>query len=149
MKLIDKSDERLYSLSSDVEIPFGLKTKTLIRRMFKTMKTQFGIGLAAPQVGVNVNLFVMYMDGQPVACVNPTIISASDEISEMYEGCLSFPEVRILIKRPSDVNVRFFNANGRLVIKNLSGIEARCFQHELDHLSGITMMRRHELNKDL
>ena len=145
MKLVEKTDETLYEHSLEVDDPKAFSTKRLVDRMIKTMQKEFGIGLAAPQVGINLRVFVMYMDKKPIGCINPKILETSYEIEDEYEGCLSFPELRIKVPRPKSVFVEFYSPKGVLTERKLDGIEARCFQHEYDHLDGITMMRRHEM----
>ena len=107
--------------------------------MFITMYNRNGVGLAANQVGVAKRIFVMdtSMSGQTRhTFINPEIIESS-EIQRWREGCLSFPEVFSYVKRPNKIKVRSLDIDGKLVELELQGIEAVCFQHELDHLNGI------------
>ena len=113
--------------------------KILIQNMFITMYNRNGVGLAADQVGVAKRIFVMdtSMSGQKRhTFINPEIIESS-EIQRWREGCLSFPEVFSYVKRPNKIKVRSLDIDGKLVELELQGIEAVCFQHELDHLNGI------------
>lgn len=113
----------------------------LIRNMFETLANGNGIGLAANQIGLPVSLFVMDLSGMenhkdetPVAVINPHILSSSDESVTMEEGCLSIPGIREDVARPDLIMVRFTDANFQLVDTEISGVSARVFQHEYDHL---------------
>lgn len=112
--------------------------------MLEFMRSKQGIGLAAPQIGVSRRLFVMDVAGQIRACFNPEILDVSPEQIEMAEGCLSFAGKSCIIKRPSDISVRYQNHRGDWYTERMDGLIARCFQHELDHLDGILMQDRHK-----
>jgi peptide deformylase len=114
----------------------------LVHHLLELMRREHGIGLAANQAGIDQRLFVMLIDNELYSCFNPEIISSSDNHSDLIEGCLSFPGERLSISRPSEIQVRYFNAHGRMTETNMTGLIARCFQHELDHLNGITMYER-------
>lgn len=107
--------------------------------MLDTMRRNKGIGLAAPQVGLSKRLFVMEIGSDQRICFNPEITEISKETSDYEEGCLSFPGESCIIKRPSSITVRYQNYRGDWYTERLSGLMARCFQHELDHLDGIVM----------
>ena len=114
----------------------------LVTEMFITMKQSGGIGLAAPQVGVNKRLFIMTVEGEDFICINPSIVKASKETDFLAEGCLSFPGKRVLVERPSWVRVRYQTITGITKTTRLRGMQARCFQHELDHINGVTFLDR-------
>ena len=103
-----------------------------------------GIGLSATQIGLTHRIFVMRVHGRERICINPEIIKSSDVLAEYDEGCLSFPGDQCTITRPDWVNVRYYTPQGEKIEDCLVGLEARCFQHELDHLNGITMWDRHK-----
>lgn len=114
----------------------------LEEEMVKLMAAENGIGLAANQVGVEARVFTIMtrnLSGvtTPFAVFNPKIIAASDELEEGEEGCLSFPGLVFKVKRHAHVIVEFLDRSRNPVIIRLDGIDARCFQHELDHLDGI------------
>jgi peptide deformylase len=111
------------------------------------MIREHGIGLAANQVGETTRLFVMYVDGEFFHCFDPSIESHSDQVIDSREGCLSFPGEVCQVPRYAAITARFANANGHYQTRELSGLAARCFQHELDHLNGITMHSRTEHDK--
>ena len=113
----------------------------LIADMFDTMYAANGRGLAAPQVGVMKRLFVMdctWKDGDrtPMVMINPTIMAAERIPVSMPEGCLSIPGVLVDVARPKAVTVQWTAAKGDIHMADFDGFEARCIQHEFDHLNG-------------
>jgi peptide deformylase len=114
----------------------------MVQQMFSFMKKNNGLGLAAPQIGLGKRLFVMEIQGTQRACFNPEIINQSDDLTDYPEGCLSFPGEECKITRPRTVTVRYQTVSGSWTEETLDGMAARCFQHELDHLNGITMHDR-------
>ena len=115
------------------------EVKTLIQNMFLTMYHHGGVGLSANQVGELKRVFVMDTSnsGQKRrAFVNPQILESKDE--ERYkEGCLSFPNVFAFVKRAAKITVRAWDEEGKEFQLDLTGIDAVCAQHEIDHLNGI------------
>lgn len=109
-------------------------------RMIKTMIQNNGCGLAAPQVGSDLDMFVMYINGRPEICYAPRIANRSETKSVAQEGCLSIPGVFVPVERPTEIEVEFYNHNAQPVQMTLSGLEARCFQHEYQHLQGILII---------
>ena len=113
----------------------GPVERMLISAMFETMAASKGVGLAASQVGINEQIMVVDTGKEFFAAVNPKIIkSAGSEFME--EGCLSVPRVLVDVKRAKGVWVEFTDQENRLVRSHLTGLAARVFQHELDHLNG-------------
>lgn len=121
--------------------------QTLIDDMFETMYNSSGVGLAAPQVGINLRLFVMDSDAVtedlenqpdigPLVFINPEILELDGEKIKMEEGCLSIPDVRDDVVRPETVKVRFLNREFEEKTLELSGWPSRIVQHEADHLDG-------------
>ena len=110
----------------------------LIDDMFETMHRAQGIGLAAPQVGRRERIAVVDVDGgkQPIALINPHVVSSSSHQEKSEEGCLSIPDVFGDVERPESVVVRALDRDGRAIEINASGLLARCLQHEIDHLDG-------------
>ena len=125
-----------------VEFAWPHKNQDLAKRMIQFMRSSQAIGLAAPQIGHSIRLFVMEVQGRIRVCFNPEIIESSTVLTEYAEGCLSFPGESCTIKRPDTIIVRYQDAQGNWKEDNLVGLEARCFQHELDHLEGVTMYDR-------
>jgi peptide deformylase len=104
--------------------------------MVATMHEAHGLGLAAPQVGVQKRLFVYQLpDQDPVSIVNPVISDSRGEW-EYEEGCLSIPGLFFPIVRPKEILLTGFDLEGREMAIEADEVEARCFQHELDHLDG-------------
>ena len=118
--------------------------RDLVRDMKETMLSLNGIGLAAPQVGVNLRVIVMSVSTSPPVqeMINPVITSYSSEDVEIEEGCLSIPGEYLKIKRPHRIHVKFQDLSGKYKKWNLKGLEARVVQHEIDHLDGILMTDR-------
>ena len=112
--------------------------RTLIDDMFETMHRAQGIGLAAPQVGRTERIAVVDVEGgsQPLALVNPRVVSSSSGTEKSEEGCLSIPDIFGDVERPESVVVRALDRDGREIEIQASGLLARCLQHEIDHLDG-------------
>lgn len=116
----------------------------LVARMLRIMHQHQGIGLAANQVGERIRVFVMCVNGHTRACFNPEILKNNTDLTDYDEGCLSFPGESCIIKRPNTIDVRYYNVGGVEIRETLTGLASRCFQHELDHLNGITMQDRYK-----
>lgn len=116
----------------------------LVQKLLKFMKDEKGIGLAANQVGLRDRCFVMEIDEQQWGCFNPEIVEMGSDLTKFNEGCLSFPGESCILLRPEEIRVRYFDANGVEHVETLTGLASRCFQHELDHLNGITMWDRYK-----
>ncbi len=117
----------------------------LEKDMIETMLANNAIGLAANQVGLKTRVFVMghrKFKENAQAFFNPKIVGVTDDSLEDEEGCLSFPNVYVKIKRPRGVLVRFQNSKGEEQEAEFFGYECRCFLHEYDHLEGITYKDR-------
>lgn len=143
-----------YSLVSETNPILKMKTELfdfkeppinpviLYRNMANTMLEKNGIGLAAPQVGLLYRMFVMRTHPDVLGIFNPILVDSSEEEIILEEGCLSFDNLLIEIKRPRRIRVRFTNPDGQTETRVFDGITARCFLHELDHLNGITMVNK-------
>jgi peptide deformylase len=118
------------------------------REMFALMYKDRGVGLAAPQVGWSVRLFVMNPSGEPQderAFVNPKIVARSKEKAKSNEGCLSLPEVNGKIERHVRVRIEALDLAGRPIEVDLEEFPARVAQHEIDHLDGVLIIDRMSL----
>ena len=133
-------------------------TRRLAQDMLDTMYDARGIGLAAPQIGVSRQMFTMDCGIEGVHArvfINPIIVDSSEEIEISQEGCLSFPEQFIDIERPISCSVRYKDLEGKTIKESFEGLEARCVQHEIDHLKGklfidhVTDLRRKMVLHDL
>jgi peptide deformylase len=115
--------------------------RTLVPRMFATMYNAPGIGLAAPQVGVNLRLAVVDLMTDdvpdPLVLVNPAVVAVSDAWVTREEGCLSVPGQYADVSRPAQVKVRYHDLEGAQREIEADGLLAACLQHELDHLDGV------------
>ncbi len=116
--------------------------RRLVDAMFDTMEEKDGIGLAAPQVGHNIRLFVVGIESQRFIFINPEIIETSQETCTMEEGCLSIPKIYEAVVRPSKVRVQFLNLEGKRKTIDAEGLLARVIQHENDHLNGVLFVDR-------
>lgn len=115
--------------------------KRLVADMFETMYAAEGVGLAAPQVGLSLRLFVMDCDGIKLVAANPEIIEAEGEQAG-DEGCLSVGKVPSPLKRAERVRLRAQDVGGNFYETEATGLAARCLQHETDHCDGILFINR-------
>ena len=133
--------------------------RVLAHHMLETMYDAPGLGLAAPQIGINLRMLVMDCadkDGgeepEPTCVINPEILLASDDMNVREEGCLSFPGMFSDVERPADVRVRYIDQNGKEHERDFHGLWATCVQHEIDHLNGtlfidhISALKRQRIN---
>ena len=120
------------------------KIARLVDDMFTTLyDSDSGIGLAAPPIGVQKQIFVWDMDDQPMVVINPEIVESRGEW--LYdEGCLSIPGLYVEMVRPNEVLMRGLDLDGNIIEIEASELEGRLFQHELDHLNGVLMFDRLE-----
>lgn len=121
------------------------KIVQLARDMAETMKSGRGVGLAANQVGVLKRIIVMEADfknQRVLALINPKIVRRSRKKEIDKEGCLSFPDIYIDIKRSRKIKVKAKNIKGENVVVETEGLMARVIQHEIDHLNGIVFYKR-------
>ena len=118
------------------------KVVRIVEEMFDTLyDSDSGIGLAAPQVGIQRQIFVWHMDDEPMVILNPTIVESDGEW--VYdEGCLSIPGLYVEMTRPKTVLMKGIDMNGNEISLEADELEARLFQHELDHLNGVLMFDR-------
>ena len=121
------------------------EVRDLVSNMKETMLSENGIGLSAPQVGVNLRVIVIQLMsagklvGPVQEMINPVITNYSDDTMEYEEGCLSIPGEYIRINRPRSIHVKFQTLSGKYKKWYLKGLEARIVQHEIDHLDGVLM----------
>lgn len=141
----------LKKVAAEVERDYP-ELKQLIDDMFETMYAAEGVGLAAPQIGKSIRVFVI--DGAPLAedepefanfkrvFINPKIIEKDGELVPMNEGCLSIPNIREEVKRESHIRVQYYDENWELHDETFEGYKARVFLHEYDHLDGILFVEK-------
>lgn len=143
LKIVKIGDEVLRRECRPVE-KITPRILTLLDDMLETMRNANGVGLAAPQVGVLRRVVVVEVEpGEVYELINPRIISFSGD-QEGAEGCLSIPNEYGIVKRPMHVAVSAMNRNGETVEYRGSGLLARCFCHEIDHLDGKLYIDRAE-----
>jgi peptide deformylase len=130
---------------SDLRNPLVQK---LIDDMIETMHEYHGVGLAAPQVHEGVRLFVALLEEDPdakseaMAVINPEIVPQGTAREEGWEGCLSIPDIRGMVPRFTDINVKGLDRDGRPIELRLKDFSARVAQHETDHLDGVLFFDR-------
>ena len=113
----------------------GPSERLLIEAMIEKMHEEKGVGLAAPQVGLNQQIFVADIGLGPMAVINPKIIKRSGS-EWLEEGCLCLPGITVNVKRPKEILVRYTDENNQTVERELADLMARVFMHETDHLHG-------------
>jgi peptide deformylase len=141
-EIVKKGHPALKKVSKPVE-KIDKTTLTLIQNLKDTLYGTTGIGLAAPQIGVNKRVILIDLrDGMdPIVLINPEIIKKSGT-QQSEEGCLSYPGYYGMLERPEKVVVRGLNENGDLVEYKADGLLCRAFCHEIDHLDGIMFTDR-------
>ena len=132
--------------------------RSLAKEMLQSMYASKGIGLAAPQIGINKELLVIDINfedsaAEPLILINPEITDYGTTINSYEEGCLSIPGVYLNVVRPSTIKLKYRDEMGRPRKMKADGLLARCIQHEMDHLNGVLFVDRvsskEDLNKEL
>lgn len=141
LQIVKYPDPRLRAKNMRID-EFGDSLREFAKEMLVAMVEYDGIGLAAPQVGVNVRLMVFNPEGDPekgpdYVLVNPRIVKSSNRHSVFEEGCISFPDIYAEVLRPERVTVEYQDLDGKKCKMQLNGLKARVFQHEYDHLQGV------------
>jgi peptide deformylase len=123
----------------------GADILELVNDMYETMHAAHGIGLAAPQIGKSIRLFVVdgtTLENEPKladfkkAFVNPVILDEDGEPWAFEEGCLSIPNIREEVERPEKLHIKYFDENWNAFEEEFDGMKARIIQHEYDHIEG-------------
>ena len=133
-KITEYPEKVLGEIGKPVE-KFDEELEKLCEDMFETMYDAEGVGLAAPQIGLNLRLFVMDCEGIKLVAANPEIIETIGEQSSP-EGCLSVGKVPAVVVRPERAKLRAQDAKGKWFEREADGYAARCFMHETDHCDG-------------
>jgi peptide deformylase len=132
------------------ETEFGPKLEAFAGKMIETMQRYNGVGLAAPQVGVNLRLFVMAVpESDDILAVCNPIITPSGFMKYAQEGCLSVPNVFEQVGRPEEVRMRYWTPQGEEEEAHLQNLPARIVQHEVDHLDGIMFFDRRRVSRQV
>uniref|UniRef100_A0AAV1U190 Peptide deformylase n=1 Tax=Peronospora matthiolae TaxID=2874970 RepID=A0AAV1U190_9STRA len=154
MTLVFLGNSALRRVSKSVANVRSPVIRRLLEALEHEVRQEAGIGIAAPQVGHNLRMFLMLkhmpeneedlkkLEYQKV--LNPDILAASDAVMRDFEGCLSVPGYQGIVKRAQQVLVQYEDGEGRQVKETLTGFPARVFQHELDHLNGVMYLDRME-----
>jgi peptide deformylase len=140
LKLVPASEHPL-SIANDVDFS-KIDASMLTNVMLDRMTEMGGVALSAPQVGLDMSMFVMGIDQARVEVFNPTIISYSKEETLMNEGSLTYPGISVIVKRPTSITVQYYNKNNEIQHNEFQGLTARIFQHAFDHLQGTTIKDR-------
>ena len=135
MEITEFPERVLKEVGAPVE-RFDGELERLVADMFETMYAEEGVGLAAPQVGLSLRLFVMDCEGVKLVAANPEILSAEGE-QEGEEGCLSVGKIHAPLKRAARVRLRAQDVKGEWFEREAEGLPARCFLHETDHCDGL------------
>ena len=143
LKIIFYPDPRLKRMSQPVEL-FDERLRALAGRMLELMREARGVGLAAPQVGENIRLFVMNATQEPGddrVYVNPVLSDGEGE-EEAEEGCLSLPGIHINVLRNKQIRMQAQDLDGKPIEQVANGLVSRIWQHETDHLNGTLLTDR-------
>ena len=145
-EILKMGDPRLLRVAQPVREFDTSELHALVEDMFDTMAAAHGAGLAAPQIGVDLQLVIFgferterYPDAPPVpptVLINPLLTPLSDALVEGWEGCLSVPGLRGVVPRYERIRYRGWDVNGALIEREVDGFHARVVQHECDHLIG-------------
>ena len=145
--LLPPNDPRVLSSIAEFDIERfkedeKIELKEFVNNMFETMKKYGGIGLSANQVGKPYRMFIMgdhpnISKGKKWVCINPKITNVTKDLIRYKEGCLTFPFLFLDIERPQDISVEYLDENLEKKEEHMTGIVARCIQHEFDHMQGI------------
>jgi peptide deformylase len=133
---------------------FNSDLKHIVRDMFETMYSYNGIGLAANQVGIEKRIVVIDVSLKekkipPMALINPEIVGYSKKLFSAEEGCLSFPGFFEKVSRSVSVEVEYYDINGKKQRIIAEGLLSRVLQHEIDHINGITFVKRMSVEKQM
>lgn len=158
-QLVELGDPRLRQIARPVDLTRLNEVLPIAQAMREWMDKRGGVGIAAPQIGVGLQMMIIasrpnsrYPDApqmQPMLLLNPLPLRHSQATSEEWEGCLSVPGLRGKVRRPDAVDIEYFDQHGRGHFLALHGFPARIFQHEYDHLIGKTFVDRVASVQDL
>jgi peptide deformylase len=146
-EVLKMGDPRLLVPANPVEDFASIELARLIVDMHDTMRSLNGAGLAAPQIGVGLQVVIFEVDTNPrypdvekvplTVLINPLLTPLSDDLEEGWEGCLSVPGMRGLVPRHAALRYQGFDAKGQPIDRSVRGFHARVVQHEVDHLNGV------------
>lgn len=152
LRVREVGDPILEKLSEDVDVNnINEEILDVIEDLKETLEYGTGLGIAAPQIGINKRIIVVgakkenikYDDAEDIpitAMINPTWTKLSEDTDIQYEGCMSVPTIRGKVERYKNIELTYYNESGEKIIKQLNGFFARLIQHECDHLNGIVFL---------
>jgi peptide deformylase len=151
-EILKMGDPRLHRVARPVEDAQDPALKSLIEDMYETMHAANGVGLAAPQIGVDLRLMIFGFDANPrypdeppvpvTTLINPWFQKSTDETEDGWEGCLSVPGMRGMVPRATRIRYGGILEDGSEFEREAQGFHARVFQHEFDHLDGVLYPQR-------
>lgn len=151
-EILKMGDARLLRVARPVEDIHDPELKTVIADMYETMYATNGVGLAAPQIGIDLRLMIFgfdanprYPDAEPLpvtTLINPWLQVLNEDTEEGWEGCLSVPGMRGWVPRATHIRYGGTRENGDVLERVAEGFHARVFQHEFDHLDGVLYPQR-------
>lgn len=157
-EVLRMGDSRLLRRAEEVRVFDSVELHTLLADMRDTMHAMDGVGLAAPQIGINLRVVIFEVSKNPrypdaecvpqTVLINPVITPLSDSTEDGWEGCLSVPGMRGLVPRHTHLRYQGHDEYGALIDRTVSGFHARVVQHECDHLDGILYPMRIRDMKD-
>ena len=151
-EILKMGDPRLLRVAKPVEDIHAPELKGIVADMYETMHAANGVGLAAPQIGVDLRLMIFGFEANPrypdevavpvTTLINPWIEVLTEDTEEGWEGCLSVPGMRGLVPRPAQIRYGGTLEDGSEIVREVAGFHARVFQHEFDHLNGVLYPQR-------
>lgn len=142
MEILTHPNPVLKDHAADVDPSTDSDLRTLVRAMAEAMYENQGIGLAAPQIGVQKRVIVFDVDDELAAICNPVIVERSEETVVDEEGCLSVPGISVSISRAESVVCEGLSITGQRIVIEAADLVARVLQHEIDHLDGTLILDR-------
>lgn len=152
-KILQLGNEKLYEISEEVKREELDDIKQVVQDLHDTMmdfRKTYGVGraIAAPQIGVQKRVLYMNID-RPVAFINPELVDKSEEMMELWDDCMCFPNLLVWVKRHKSLTIRYRDLEWQLQEIRLEGDLSELLQHEYDHLDGILAVMRAVDNKSL
>ena len=142
LQIIPGNNPILREKSKEIANPKDPAVANLVKQMITTLRLNHGVGLAAPQIGETVRLFIVEVDYELHVFINPVIKSAGRDKITMEEGCLSFPGIFKPVERSKKITVSYYDLEGKKKSLKARGMLARVVQHEYDHLEGVLFIDR-------
>lgn len=162
MQIINQTDPLLHRPSQQLaqeQLSNTDEIKTLASLLIDCIYKKTAFGVSACQLGIDVAMFAMEVNGRMRVCINPQIVASAVDMEIQEEGCLSYPGLSLKIRRPDSVVVRYLTIEGQEITEQLDGLDARVWLHEYDHTMGICFtdrvsklsldMAKKKLNKQL